>query len=65
MSYEYRSFEKPVIDWEEVAMEALSICQKWGYSKAEAFGGSKRTCVAGTQYGCSVYSVTTEYQCSS
>ena len=64
MSYEYHDYEQPVIDWEEVDKEALSICQKWGYSNAEAFGGSTRTCVAGTQYGCARYSVTTEYQCS-
>ena len=64
LAYEYNYLQTPVIDWEEAEKEALSVCRRWGYSKAEAFGGSRRACVVAGQYGCTVYTVTTEYQCS-
>ena len=63
MGYEYGSLETPQVDWEQTRQNAAARCQRWGYSNAEAFGGSKRQCVIGDAFGCSRYLESVEYQC--
>ena len=63
LSYEYGEFQKPVVDLNQGIKLARSKCGVWGYTGAEPFGSSERTCVAGNGYGCTMWRVTVEYQC--
>jgi len=53
----------PSINKDKAIADAGNICKKWGYSKAEAFGGSQTNCIASNQYGCMRQSVTVTFQC--
>jgi len=64
LSYEYGMFEKPQVDLSQGLQQALSRCQAWGYSTAEAFGGSTSQCQSRNGYGnCVRELVTIKYQC--
>jgi len=63
LSYEYRIFQKPVIQWEQGAATASDRCGAWGYSGAERFGGSTPSCQAYQGQRCVRHLVTVLYQC--
>jgi hypothetical protein len=63
-SYEYSDLERPVVNWEKGQRAALEKCAAWGYTSAQAFGGAKTQCEAANAYGCTLYRVTVEYQCT-
>lgn len=65
LSYEYKGYESPVTSASEAISLARSRCRTWGYSSAEAFGGSTQTCSqAGGLNGCVMWVVTKEFQCT-
>ena len=64
MSYQYGAFEKPQVQWDQALVTATSGCKAWGYSSAEAFGGTTSQCQAYNGYGnCIRQHVTAKYQC--
>ncbi len=65
LSYEYGEFEKPQLSEQQASDLASQRCKTWGYSGAEAFGGSTSLCSRGGGLaGCSQWIVTKEYQCT-
>jgi hypothetical protein len=64
MSFEYGAFQAPTVDNRQGQTLAMQRCAAWGYTGAEAFGSSTRTCVSGDRYGCNVFRVTAEFQCT-
>jgi len=66
LSYEVSEFEKPVMSASEAISLAKRRCRSWGYSGAEAFGGTTRSCTqfGGLLNGCSTWLVSKEFQCS-
>jgi len=65
LSYEYGMFEKPQVYWNHANTEAAQRCAAWGYSGAEAFGGTMQKCEAVNGYGnCVRWLVTATYQCT-
>jgi len=65
MSFSYGGFEKPKVNWDEALATAKNRCAVWGYTGAEAFGGSETTCMSHSiQYGCNAWRVKTLYQCT-
>ena len=63
LSYEYGRFEQPQVDLSQGMRVAKARCAAWGYTGAEAFGGSTKTCNQPSGSGCERWIVTTEYQC--
>lgn len=63
LSYEYWSFERPVVDSQQGLSLAQSKCAAWGYNGAEPFGAAMQTCTAYNASGCARMLVITEYQC--
>ena len=65
LSFETGAFESPVVDWNQANTVALKRCQAWGYTAAEAFGGSTSQCQLYNGYGnCLRAFVTVPYQCT-
>ena len=65
LSYEYGAFERPQVNEMEALNLATSRCKTWGYTGAEAFGGSTQVCnMPGGMGGCNRWLVTKEYQCT-
>lgn len=65
LSYEVTEFEKPQLNEQQAVYLASQRCKTWGYSGAEAFGGTTRQCNQGGGFGgCSQWVVTKEYQCT-
>jgi hypothetical protein len=65
LSYEYGPFEKPQTNESEAVNLAIARCKTWGYTGAEAFGGSTQQCsMPGGMGGCNRWTVTKEYQCT-
>ena len=64
LSYEYGLFEAPRVNAEQGLQLARSRCSAWGYSGAEAFGGTTRVCNDSDYSGCNQWLVTAEYQCT-
>jgi hypothetical protein len=65
LSYELGEFESPRLNEDQGVQTASQRCRTWGYSGAEAFGGTLRQCTqSGGLGGCSVWTVTKEYQCT-
>lgn len=64
LSYEVGMFDKVNIDEAEALRTAQARCQTWGYRDAEAFGGATRQCQSSGTYGCNMWLVTKEYQCT-
>ena len=44
MTYTYAENAPRPVDWASATVEAQRRCNSWGYSRAEAFSGEKRTC---------------------
>ena len=64
LSYEYGMFENPQVDFNQGLEQASSRCQAWGYTTAQAFGGSTSQCQRRNGYGnCVQELVTVKYQC--
>lgn len=64
LSFETGLFENAVIDWEQAGSVARKRCAAWGYTDAEAFGGSTTQCQAYNAYGSCIHAfVTVPYQC--
>ena len=65
LSYEYGALEKPQVNELEAQNLATARCKTWGYTGAEAFGGSTQQCnMPGGMSGCNRWLVTKEYQCT-
>ncbi len=64
LSYQYGAFQKPELDENQGLGLAIERCSAWGYSQAEAFGGTVQNCQSSDSYGsCNSWLVTKEYQC--
>ena len=65
LSYQVKEMEQPILNEEEAIALATRRCASWGYSGAEAFGGTTSQCIQGGGFGgCSQRQVTKEYQCT-
>lgn len=65
LSFEYTEFETPVLNEGKALELAGQRCKSWGYTGAEAFGGSTKNCnMRGGWSGCASWLVTKEYQCN-
>jgi len=64
LSYEVGMLEVPTIDEAQGIELAKQRCAVWGYSGAEAFGGTTSVCNAPSTSGCMSTLVTKEYQCT-
>jgi hypothetical protein len=63
LSYEFNRREIPRVDNIQGLKAAEQRCASWGYTGAEPYGGSKRTCNAWSSDGCYNWMVTVDYQC--
>ncbi|RJG10952.1 hypothetical protein D3879_14835 [Pseudomonas cavernicola] len=64
MAYDFRQFEKPVINQQQALSIAKSKCAVWGYGDAEAFGGMTQNCQQRDGWGTCVAGQTViKYQC--
>ena len=63
LSYEYGLFQIPKVNNQQGVNIAKSKCTAWGYTDAEAFGGSMRKCSSYGPDGCNRWLVTANYQC--
>ncbi|MDT4826775.1 YecR-like lipoprotein [compost metagenome] len=64
MAYDFRQFEKPVINMDQAKGIAKSKCQVWGYQDAEMFGGQRQQCYQFDGWGnCAAGQVVIQYQC--
>ncbi len=41
MSYDIGGLEVPVVDWDTALASATKRCNAWGYSRADAFEGTR------------------------
>lgn len=65
LSYEMAEFETVQVNEYQAVHLATQRCASWGYTGAEAFGGTTRNCVQpGGFGGCARWAVTKEYQCT-
>ena len=65
MSYECGIFQVPKVDMQQGAKIAQKRCMAWGYTDAEAFGGSIKSCTWYNSSGsCIRWIVTIEFQCT-
>lgn len=64
MSFQYGALEVPKFDERQGLLVAKKRCAAWGYTDAEAFGLSTKTCAYSSKYGCDTWLVTVEYQCT-
>lgn len=64
LSYSFSHLESPVVDFEDGLKKAKERCSAWGYSDAQAFGGSKNQCNKSDGFGyCTNTTVSMQYQC--
>ena len=64
LSFEYGPLEAPQVDQNQGLAVAKQRCAAWGYTGAEPFGGTTRSCNLPSGSGCQRYLVTVEYQCT-
>lgn len=65
LSYEHSSFEQPQLNDAQAQTLAEARCKTWGYTGAEAFGGTTSVCnMPGGLGGCNRFLVTKEFQCT-
>lgn len=64
LSYEVGMFEAPTVDDAQGLALARQRCATWGYSGAEAFGGTTSQCTYPSSSGCMTTLVTKEFQCT-
>lgn len=64
MAYQQNTFEIVTPDWNAAGIAAARRCQAWGYSRADAFEGTRSSC---TRYdgfgGCAQMTHSRTYQC--
>lgn len=64
MAYDFRQFEKPVVNHQQAKSIAKSKCSVWGYRDAESFGGTTQNCYQRDGFGtCVAGQVLIKYQC--
>lgn len=63
MSYDVASYEQPIVDWRTAGQQALRVCESWGYTHAQPFGGQTTRCIEKGRFGCDLAQVTVNYQC--
>lgn len=64
MAYDFRQFEKPVVNQQQAQSIAKAKCAVWGYGDAEAFGGMTQNCQQRDGWGtCTAGQITIKYQC--
>jgi hypothetical protein len=64
MSADFEPYEVPNFDERQTQTVAKQRCLAWGYSGAEAFGGTTKTCVNSSSGSCWLWRVSVEYQCT-
>ena len=64
VSYEYPEFQQPEVSDAQAQQLALSRCNDWGFSSAEAKAGQIRQCANMDDGNCDLWSVTREFQCT-
>jgi len=64
LSYQVGMFEAAEVSEEQGINLATKRCSAWGYTNAEAFGGSTQVCTSPSSSGCNIWLVTKEYQCT-
>ncbi|WP_426041526.1 YecR family lipoprotein [Brevundimonas sp. TWP2-3-4b1] len=64
LSYEVGLLEVPTVDDAQGLTLARQRCATWGYSGAEAFGGTTSQCTYMGSSGCMTTLVTKEFQCT-
>lgn len=63
-SYEYHSWEKPVVNWKEAKQKARVKCREWGYRDAEFFESGIRDCIDSSDDGdCNKWRVSFNCEC--
>ncbi|WP_374107061.1 YecR family lipoprotein [Maritalea mobilis] len=64
LSYQQGAFEIVTPDWEGAQAGADARCRAWGYSRADPFEGTQRTCEQTDAYGgCVLTTYSRTYQC--
>ncbi|WP_313241188.1 YecR family lipoprotein [Stutzerimonas kunmingensis] len=64
MAYDFKPFEKPVVNQQQAFSIAKQKCGVWGYSNAEPFGGQTVNCQQRDGWGnCVAGQVIVKYQC--
>ncbi|MGX5220274.1 YecR family lipoprotein [Pseudomonas segetis] len=64
MAYDFRQFEKPIVNQDQAYSIAKQKCGVWGYSDAEAFGGMRQNCHQRDNWGtCLAGQIVVQYQC--
>lgn len=63
LSFMHGQYEKPVLNEDQAVAIATKRCATWGYTGAEAFGGTISQCNQVSGFGCAQFIVTKEYQC--
>lgn len=64
MAYDFRQFEKPIVNKDQAYTIAKQKCGVWGYSDSEAFGGVTQNCHQRDGFGtCVAGQVVIQYQC--
>ena len=64
MAYSTGMFRSLAIDWKATNQAAIDRCASWGFSGAERFGGSTKTCVQHYDEDCLRYEHVYKYQCT-
>lgn len=64
LGIEYAPLVVPRPDETQGANLAAQRCATWGYSGAEAFGGTLTSCARPSMGGCNAYLLIKEYQCT-
>ena len=65
LSYEQSELEQAQVTESQGIALAVERCKVWGYTGADAFGGTTRRCnLSGGFSGCRQWMVTKEYQCT-
>jgi len=64
LAYDFKMFEKSVVNKDQAFAMAKSKCGRWGYNDAEPFGGQVESCQARNGYGdCLRGQVIVKFQC--
>lgn len=63
LSYEYRSWEDPVVNWEDAKRKARAKCREWGYRDAEFFESGTRDCIDSSDGDCNRWRVSFNCEC--
>jgi hypothetical protein len=64
MAYDFKPFERPVVDYKQAESIANNKCAVWGYTRAEPFGGQTQNCHVRDGWGnCTGGQMIVKYQC--